>query len=377
MIQFLLFVVVLLGVALYFMTPAERARFLAASLVALRKVKACVTLEALQGDPFFDALRSRTPRVIATPALIALSTIIFVRSPILNLFISGVCLWQIGLVLERLVGRMAFTTVYVASGVAAAIGSISVSPGGVSVGASGSVLGMYGLLLVTSFWSMIHHSSLAIPLNVIKQLAPVAAVFVLYKLTTTGLWNVAELAALACGVVGGIVIARDLNERMPQTRRLATAMAAIVTVVGLYAVTVVHRPPNDTVDVHSEIERVIAVESRTADLYEKEVDRFRKGRSTVAALTEVIEKAIVPELRVVALRLRALQDVPLEDQRLITAAEKFLKLRDESWRLRAAALQRSDLPGLRKADIKEEASLEAFHQLTISAPHDSSGQPSS
>ena len=349
------------------MTPVERARFLAVLLAGLRKVKACATLEALQGDPFFDALRSRTPHVIATPALIVLSTIIFVQSPVLDLFISAVCLWQIGLILERLVGRMAFTTVYVASGAAAAIGSISVSPGGVSTGASGSVLGMCGLLLVISFWSLIHRSSLAIPVNVTKQLAPVAAVFVLYKLTTTGFGNVAELAALVCGLVGGIVIARDVNERAPQIRPLATAMAAIVTVVGLYAVTMVYQPPNDTVDVRSEIERVIAAESRTADLYEKEVDRFRKGRSTVAALTEMIEKTILPELHVVALRLRALQEVPLEDQRLIAAAEKFLKLRDESWRLRAEALHTSDLPGLRKADIKEEASREAFQQLKIAS----------
>jgi membrane associated rhomboid family serine protease len=375
--QFLLFIVVLLGVAVYFMTPVERARFLAVSLAAFRLAKACVTLEELQGDPFFNALRSRIPRVIATPALIVLSTTIFVRSPVLDLFISAVCLWQIGLILERLVGRMAFTTVYVASGVAAGIGSLSATPSGMSAGASGSVIGMYGLLLVTSFWSMIHHSSFAIPLNVTKQLAPVAAVFVLYKLTTTGLWNVAELAALACGLVGGIVIVRDLSERIPQTRRLATAMATIVAVVGLYAATVLHRPPNDAVNVRSEIERVIAVERRTADLYEKEVDRFRKGRSTVAALTQVIEKAIVPELHAEVVRLRALQDVPPEDQSLVGAAEKFLKLRDESWRLRAAALRTSDLPGLRKADIKEEASHEAFHQLTMPLPQAASHQPAS
>ena len=118
-----------------------------------------------------------TARVIATPLLIVLSTIVFVRSPVLDLLVSAVCLWQIGLILERLVGRLAFITIYVASGVAAAIVSLSVSPGGMSAGPSGSVLGMYGLLLVTSIWSMIHRSSLTIPLNVAKRLAPVAAAF--------------------------------------------------------------------------------------------------------------------------------------------------------------------------------------------------------
>src|SRR5687768_14857844 len=153
--QFLLFVVALLGVVLYFMTPVERARCLAGLLAALRQARACVTLEELQGDPFFDALRARNARVIATPLLIVLSTIIFIRAPIIELIVSAVCLLQIGLILERLVGRMAFTTVHVASGVAAAIGSLSATSSGMSVGVSGAVLGTYGLLLVTSIWGII------------------------------------------------------------------------------------------------------------------------------------------------------------------------------------------------------------------------------
>jgi hypothetical protein len=288
-----------------------------------------------------------------------------------------VCLLQIGLILERLVGRLAFTTVYVASGVAAGIASLSVSPGGMSASASASVLGMYGLLLVTSIWNLLHGSSLTIPLNVTKRLAPVAAIFVLYKLTTTGLGNVAALAALACGLVGGSVIAPDADERTPRIRRLATAMAIVVAVVTLYAVTALYRPLNATMDVRPEIDRVIAVEGRTADLYEKEVDRFRKGRITAAALADVIENAIVPELRVVAGRLRALQDVPPEHQRLIATAETFLQLRDESWQLRAVALHKSDMRALRQADSKEQASREALHRLKMPLPPDPSRQPSS
>ena len=192
---------------------------------------------------------------------------------------------------------------------------------------------------------MIHGSSLTIPLNVTKRLAPIAAIFVLYKLTTTGLGNVADLAALVCGLVGGIVVARDVNERTPQIRRLATAMATVVTVVTALRVDCgappaerdCGRPPGNRPGP--------PVENRTAGLYDKEVDRFRRGRITAAALADVIEKTIVPELHVVAGRLRALQDVPPEDQPLIATAETFLKLRDESWRLRAVALHKSDMRG--------------------------------
>jgi membrane associated rhomboid family serine protease len=358
---------VFLGVVAYFMTSAERTRLIQAISSVLLKVRETVTLEGLQSGPLFDALRARTPRVIATPALIALSAIIFmfVRASVIDLFISAACLLQIGVILERMVGRLAFTTVYIASGVAAGAASLSVSPGAMSISASAPVLGMYGLLLVTSLWSMLRDSSVAIPLNVTRRLASVAAVFVLYKLLTSGLGNVTQLSALACGIVGGIVVARDVNERTPAIRRLATAMAAVVTVVTLYAATVLYRPVNETTDVRPEIERVITVEDRTAGVYEKEVARFRRGRINAAALADVIEHAIVPELRAVAGRLRALQDVPPEHQHLVAAAETFLKLRDESWRLRAAALQKSDMRALRHADSKEQASREAFDRLKM------------
>jgi membrane associated rhomboid family serine protease len=363
-IHFLLLILVFFAIALYFMTAVERTRLFGVILAALRKVKDAIALEGLRCDTFFDALRARNQRVMATPLLLVLSTAMFVRSPILELFLSAVSLWQIGLILERLVGRLAFATVYVASGLAAAIVGLSASSGGMSAGPSAAVLGMYALLLVTSISSVIHRSSVSIPLSVAKRLAPIAAMFVLYKLTTTGLWNVPAFAALLCGLVGGIVIWRDVNERMPQVRRLATALATVVTVVTLYAVIAVHRPVNETINVRWEIDRVIAVESRTAALYDKEVDRFRRGRITAAALADVIDKTIVPELHAVVVRMRALQDVPPDQKPLIASAETFLKLRDESWILRAAALHKADMLRLRQADSKEEASREAFQRLS-------------
>lgn len=378
MTHFLLLILIFLGVALYFMTAVERKRFLQAALAALHTAKETATLQGLQTDPFFAALRARTPRVVATPVLIVLSAIIFPfsRSPLLDLFISAICLFQIGLILERLVGRAAFITVYVASAVAAGIASLSVAPGRFSAAPSGPVLGMYGLLLVSWIWTAIRGSSVTIPLRVAARLAPVAAVFVLYKLTT-GPGTVAALAPLVCGVVGGLVVARDVTERTPRIRGLAKAMASVVVAIALYTAATLYRPVIETVDVRPEIDRVIAVEDRTAGLYEKEVIRFRKGRITAAALVDVIDRAIVPELRAAAARLRKLENVSPEHQRVIAAAETFLKMRDESWQLRAAALHNSDMLALRKADSKEEASRQAFHRLKMPLPADSSRQPSS
>jgi seryl-tRNA(Sec) selenium transferase len=62
-------------------------------------------------------------------------------------------------------------------------------------------------------------------------------------------------------------------------------------------------------------------------------------------------------------RLNTLHDVRPEDRPLVATVEEFLKLRDESWRLRAAALLNGDISALHKADSKEQASLEALNRI--------------
>jgi hypothetical protein len=134
-------------------------------------------------------------------------------------------------------------------------------------------------------------------------------------------------------------------------------------IASVYSLVAVHRPVGTTTDVRPVLERVIAVEYHTAGLYDQAVDRFRKGRLTAKALAEMIDQTIVPELQTVSARLRALQDVAPNDRPLVATIEEFLKLRDESWRLRAAALHHSDLVALREADSKERASLEALQRI--------------
>ena len=129
------------------MTAIERDGLLSVAKKALRDMKDVVTLEGLKCDEFFDALRARTRSVIVTPALIVLSTILTLvfaggNARVLDLFISAACLLQLGLILERLVGRLAFTMIYVAASAAAAIVGLSASPDHASVGPSGAVFGM-------------------------------------------------------------------------------------------------------------------------------------------------------------------------------------------------------------------------------------------
>jgi membrane associated rhomboid family serine protease len=387
-VHFLIFLLVLGGAAFYFMTPDERIRTLRVIRKGLLDARDAITLQGLGCDGFFDALRARTRRVIVAPFLILFSVAIsvvswgsisvsptansewwrpvgnvFIHSSILDLLVNGACILQLGLILERLVGRLAFTTIYIATGIAACLVSLALSPDASSIGASGSVVGLYGLALVTSIRGLMDRSSLTLPLNVVKRLVPVAAFFVLYHMVRSGIGFAAQLTALDVGLIGGFVVARHVGDDTPPFRPLATAMTVVLAIVMVYAMIVKPGRVESTTDVRPEIQRVLAVEHRTVGLYDAAVGQFKKGRLTAGALAQVIDETIVPEVRALAVRLRALPDIQPGDRPLVTTVQEFLKLRDESWRLRAEALRKGDMLALRQADDKEQTSLEALQRI--------------
>jgi hypothetical protein len=83
-------------------------------------------------------------------------------------------------------------------------------------------------------------------------------------------------------------------------------------------------------------------------------------------MAELIVRSILPELEAADARISALRRVPPVHQAAVAAALDYLRLRAESWRLRADALGKSDMQLLRKADAAERASLAALAQLTRS-----------
>ena len=136
---------------------------------------------------FRGALRARTPQLFVTPALLTLNgavftamlfgsaaiadpdtlvgigaslgtrttngewwrllTSAFVCTGFFHLFINLGVLAQLGAVLERLVGRWAVGAVYLSAGVFTGLVNLSSHPVAVTVGASGAVFGLYGLLI--------------------------------------------------------------------------------------------------------------------------------------------------------------------------------------------------------------------------------------
>jgi membrane associated rhomboid family serine protease len=431
----------LAGYAIYVMTPQERDRLLQAGLKVVHRAKDAAIDARDRQDPFRDALRDRTPLVVATPALAILNALVFtmmlfsagafgdpatlvswggnfgprtsngewsrlvttmfIHTGLLHLLITIIGMAQVGVLLERLLGPIAVAVVYLAAGTFASLEHLSSHPIGINVGAAGAIFGLYGLLIASVMWSILQRarvqpatteepemhglgdlrrlmhmaatesaepseestsdeptdSRLVIPLNSLKPLAPAAGVFFLYTLVATGI-GTPELSGLIAGFAFGLVFASNVSVEKPGIVRVGAAMAATLLVVVTSAFFL-----RGLADVRPEIAHMVDVEDRTASTYHSAVEQFKLGALSAEALAKVIDQKITPELQTVRDRLKTLGRVPAEHQPLVASAEEYLRLRDESWRMRAAALHKSNMKALRQADTTERASLEAFEKI--------------
>ena len=375
---------VILGVVVRAMTPEERMRVLRIGLAYLRLAREEATYVSPEREQFHDALRTRTRWALVTPVLAALNaaiflfmlfgagslsdpatlvgwgasygprttngewwrllTSMFVHAGLLQLLINVGALVQLGNILERLVGRLTFAAVYVAAGLFASLISLSDHPMAVAFGASAAIFGLYGLLVASAIWSMLPRSSVTIPLTSAIRLALVALVFLVYNMANDSLAMAADLTGLATGLAAGLALTRGISEHEPAPRRIAFAAGAAVVLAAVCAF-----PLRGIIDVRPEIDRVIAVEDRTASTYQTELNRFRIGKTTTDALANLIDRKIVPELQATGERLKGFDNVPLEHQPLVAGAEEYVRLRCKSWRLRAEGLRRfNGVPDLTK-----------------------------
>jgi len=60
------------------------------------------------------------------------------------------------------------------------------------------------------------------------------------------------------------------------------------------------------------------------------------------------------------MRMLSLENVQREQLVMLDKAKEYLRLREETWRLRAAALQKRDMVALRRVETSERASLAAL-----------------
>jgi hypothetical protein len=116
-------------------------------------------------------------------------------------------------------------------------------------------------------------------------------------------------------------------------------------------------------DARGEIARLIVLEERTTVGFRTQLDLFTSGNITATVLAQTIDRTILPELVTAHARLSEIGRVPQNQQMLLTDAAEYLRLREESWRLRAEGLQKSSPATLRRADATEQTSRDVLRRI--------------
>src|SRR5438128_8518212 len=116
-----------------------------------------------------------------------------------------------------------------------------------------------------------------------------------------------ELAGVVVGLASGLVLGRGLGDDKPPVRRVAAALCLMTAVAAAWAA-----PLHGITDVRPEIEQIVAIENRTASAYEAAAGQFRKRRIALEALTQIIDRTIIPELQAADAHLKTLDNVPQE-----------------------------------------------------------------
>ena len=400
--MFLLALLVIGGFAVYVMTPDERRRAIA---VVVRRVRRLVRGAVADLDacaPWLEALRARSGRPVVALAIAAvylaaaaltfgnhlsagpdtlvawgatvgprttngewwrLLTAVFLHHGIVSLVIDLIAIVQLGFVAELVFGHVAFASVFAVAGVLANVVHLAGHPVDVRTGASGAVYGLYGLVIAWGIHGVRKPSELTIPLPAYRLLAPVACLVVFAGMVSDSGSLSANAAALALGAVSGWILGGMVEEGSPAPVRIAVVAGAAVVTTVLMAV-----PSMGTTDVRPEIARVIGLEARTAAPYARAVGQFKLGATSAAALADMIDGRILPEIHQEQERLDGLRRIPPEHRAIVDDARRYVRLRGESWELRARALHASNMRALRRADDKEREALDAFDQLKAGSP---------
>lgn len=393
--MFWLAVVVVGGYVVYVMRPDERRRVLVAADECLASGLNAIQRRRHEPDAFREALRARTRRPLATVAVVLINVAIFVlvrmsgsdadalarwggsvgplttngewwrlvtaafvHAGFIHLVVDMAALAEAAMIVESVLGHVAFAGVYLTSAAFAASIALYAAPLAVGAGASGAIFGIHGLLVALVVRGTLQRSPFTLPLRVVRRIAPAAMVFVVYYAWNGDAEWRAGLATFVIGFAVGVVLTRQVAERTPPARRVLP-LAATALVITMAVVT----PLAGMTDVRSELARLVATESQTVDVYDKATGQFKAGRIKADALAQVIERAILPELEAGRSRLVAVRGVPRQQQPLVKDADEYLRLRAESWTIRATALHKLNSRMLREADQKERASLAVLERV--------------
>lgn len=278
-----------------------------------------------------------------------LFTCTFVHCGVIHVAFNMWALWNVGRLVERLVGNFAFLVLYLVSGLVGSLASVAWNPSVASVGASGAVFGVMGALLG---FILVHRQ--AVPASVFQELRNSILGFLIVNLAIgmriPGIDMAAHVGGLGAGFLCGLTISPPWDS-VTRGRRLARSLAVAVASAGAI-VTASHLLPPAPADVRGELRSFSAVERETIGAFNSAVGRKNDGKLSDKDFADLVERDILPKWQAARRRLEEVANVPPSQAEAFSRIIRYAQLREEAWTLRVAALRDRDPAKAREAEQK-------------------------
>lgn len=290
----------------------------------------------------------------------------FLHFGVIHLLFNMFVLFNIGLFMESLAGRLPFLVTYLVCGLGGSAASLAWHPSIVSAGASGAIFGLYGALL----GFLLSHRGL-IPAESLASLRKGAFTFVGYNLVF-GLRPGVDMSAHLGGLATGFVLGLFLIEPQPTFRfspgseepNVPTGELkpvsnwrmpmAIALGVALIAVPMIALPKPD--DYLAEYKRLSSMEEKALDLFSDSTKQWHANQITSPQYADTLEKQVLPPWRAEREAMQRLK-VPKDQAATKRLLDAYLINREQGWQLTVDGLRAND-PDLLKQGAQKDAEAE-------------------
>lgn len=170
-------------------------------------------------------------------------TNIFIHIGVLHLAVNMYSLWGVGGFVERMLKPPMYVLVYLLCGLGGSFASVLWNPAGVSAGASGAIVGLFGFVIGFAI-----QARALLPPDAVKSLwsgiLATLALNVFLAFSVSYLDNAAHLGGLVVGILSGFVGTASAIEREGKGASFGSQVIVIAAVIGLGVLAMVRTENN-------------------------------------------------------------------------------------------------------------------------------------
>lgn len=277
-----------------------------------------------------------------------LVTSMFVHIGIIHLAFNMWVLWDMGHLVERLVGNVGFILLYFISGILGSMTSVWWNPSVNSAGASGAVFGVFGALM--GFMALRRDS---VPKHILVQLRSSGLTFLglnlVFGFSVKGIDMAAHIGGLLAGFLCGLAMSHSLADVSNISRTIRNSVVAVLAAVGMTAAFfALPAPPSN---VEAELAKIATVENQVVTVLSEASEQFNENEITKEAFVDIVDKQVLAPWREASTEFEKNIKVTPKSQQLVETLKRYILVREQGWKLYRE--------GLRDDDAEK---LDAFHE---------------